>query len=127
MGKARPILTKVFIANAAKHSNYLFQGYLCTNKELLTFQKKVTLNLRFQVLTLWSAREELFGSDCSKECPSWSSMLLCLCQALLLLKKKKRKRERKKKTTANGSILSINLAITHKYVLDEVFQFDITE
>lgn len=44
-----------------------------------------------------------------------------------LIKKKKRKRERKKKTTANGSILSINLAITHKYVLDEVFQFDITE
>lgn len=50
-------------------------------------------------------------------------MLLCLRRALLLLKKK----EREKKTTANGSILSINLAITHKYVLDEVFQFDITD
>lgn len=48
--------------------------------------------------------------------------------SLTLIKKKKRKKERKKKRkTANGSILSINLAITHKYVLDEVFQFDITE
>ena len=47
---------------------------------------------------------------------------------LIKKKKKERKKERKKKRkTANGSILSINLAITHKYVLDEVFQFDITE
>lgn len=92
---------------------YLFQRYLCTNKEFLTFLKKVKLNLRFRVLV--ASQRRTFWSRIAPG--STLNGLPCFSVNVKAYSYK----------TAKHYILSINLAIIFKYILGKVFQFDVTE